>query len=42
MQLKNTSETKFEVDVLDENYVFCVQAKDIFTNGPFGPWSNCT
>lgn len=42
MQLNTTSETRFEVDVPDEDYIFCVQAQDIFTNGPFGPWSNCS
>lgn len=42
VQLNTTSETRFEVDVPDEDYVFCVQAQDIFTNGPFGPWSHCS
>lgn len=42
IMLNTTSETRFEVDVPDEDYVFCVQAQDIFTNGPFGPWSHCS
>lgn len=42
MQLNTTSETRFEVDVPDEDYIFCVQAQDNVTNGPFGPWNNCS
>nr|AAR25677.1 class I helical cytokine receptor member 14 [Tetraodon nigroviridis] len=37
----NTDDTKFEVNVKTKKYVFCVRAQDRYTEGPFGPWSNC-
>lgn len=40
-QGNNTDDTKFEVNVKTKKYVFCVRAQDRYTEGPFGPWSNC-
>lgn len=40
-QVKNTDDTKFEVNVKTKKYVFCVRAQDKYTGGPFSPWSDC-
>ncbi|XP_049896484.1 interleukin-12 subunit beta [Epinephelus moara] len=39
--LNTTQETKYEVNVKHNKYVFCVRAQDKYTNGPFSHWSHC-
>ncbi|XP_042355896.1 interleukin-12 subunit beta [Plectropomus leopardus] len=40
--LAMTQETKYEVNIKSNKYVFCVRAQDKHTSGPFSHWSHCT
>ncbi|XP_029374569.1 interleukin-12 subunit beta [Echeneis naucrates] len=37
-----TEKTSYEVTIKPKRYVFCVQARDKYTKGPWSPWSHCT
>ncbi|XP_068187927.1 interleukin-12 subunit beta [Antennarius striatus] len=36
-----TEETKHMIGIKANKYIFCVRAKDKYTDGPFSPWSHC-
>ncbi|XP_060942453.1 interleukin-12 subunit beta [Limanda limanda] len=36
-----TAVREYEVNVKTKRYVFCVRAQDMYTNGPWSPWSQC-
>ncbi|XP_054482303.1 interleukin-12 subunit beta [Anoplopoma fimbria] len=42
IMLHTTEETKYEVNLKLQKYVFCVRAQDKITLGPFNHWNFCT